>query len=88
VQHAQQHFLQLLTEKPPALMIVMTDFTRPHGSGTISEIPGLKAFVHSHYTPIRQAETYTIWKHNTLVSPAGLPSVQTPAPHSAPASPP
>ena len=67
VQNAQQDFLQRLQEKPPTLFLVMTDFTRPSGINTISEIPGLQDFLHSHYKVIWTHPTFTFWKYNDAV---------------------
>ncbi|HSC76321.1 MAG TPA: hypothetical protein VLB90_08810 [Pseudomonadales bacterium] len=63
VQQAQQDFLQRLQEKPPKLFLVMTDFTRPSGINTITEIPGLKDFLNMHYQVEWKHPAFTIWKY-------------------------
>lgn len=86
VQHAQQDFLQRLATKPPALFLVMTDFTRPSGPGTITEIPGLKPFLQQHYAVIWQHQAFAFWQRKP--SAAESPAAPIPAPHSVPVSPP
>lgn len=86
---AQQQFLTMLNQKPPALMIVMSDFTRPFGPNTRKDIPGFNEFLQAHYHRIRQTEAYAIWGKTGVVSAAaGELSAPAPAPHSAPANPP
>jgi hypothetical protein len=64
VQKAQKNFLQLLNEKPPALILFMTDFTKPSGADTITEIPGLNDFLTRHYRVIRKDPLFTFWEYN------------------------
>lgn len=93
VQHAQQDFLQRLATKPPALMIVMKDFTKPHGPGTLTVIPGLQTFIRAHYHPLRSADNYVIWERNAAtqtatITPAESLPAPPPTPIAAPATPP
>lgn len=81
VQHAQQDFLQRLTATPPALIIQMADFTKPHGPNTLNEIPGLQALLRTDFHPLRVTDTYTIWQHNRG---DGTTAKSTPTPISAP----
>ena len=87
VQQAQKRFLALLQEKPPALIIVMADFTRPHGPNTREDIPGFRDFLVQHYHPIRERAQYSIWERNQDVSAAGSPGAPPPATGSVQANP-
>ena len=64
VQHAQQDFLHRLQEKPPALFLVMTDFTRPSGIDTITKIPGLQDFLQAHYKVIWAHPAFAFWEYS------------------------
>ncbi len=88
VQAAQEKFMQKLHDKPPGLIIVMTDFTRPHGPGTRTDIPGFQSFLKKRYHPIRQEAQFTIWARNTGVTPPTEPAVPEATLHSEQASPP
>lgn len=87
VQHAQIDFLKRLESLPPALFLVMADFTRPSGEGTIKDIPGLKPFLQENYTVIWQHPAFAFWQRKDLNAPA-LPAAPTTAPDSALPSPP
>lgn len=62
VQQAQQKFLSLVKQDPPALFMVMTDFTKPTGINTITEIPGLQDFLQEHYDVIWKHPAFTFWE--------------------------
>jgi hypothetical protein len=68
IQQAQQYFLQTISEKPPALFLVMTDFTKPSGINTISEVPGLNDFLHKNYNVIWSHALFTIWERRNTPS--------------------
>ncbi len=62
VQARQQQFIDQLRAHPPKLMIVMSDFTKPSGADTRSDVPGLKAILDEAYSPIRETPSYAIWQ--------------------------
>ena len=92
IQAIQQQFLSHLAQKPPALMIVMADFTRPFGPDTRRDIPEFDQFLSENYHPIRQNAAYAIWEKNAvsthITSETTLPLTPALTPDSAPANPP
>lgn len=62
VQAAQRDFIAQLERQPPRLFMVMTDFTRPSGPGTMTAIPGLQAFLETHYEPLWETPAFRFWQ--------------------------
>ena len=82
VRRAQQDFLQRLQTAPPALFLVMSDYTKPSGPDTIKEVPGIKPFLEDHYEKIWETQGFTFWQYKK----PSLSTESQPAPTATPDS--